>query len=444
MSTNLGLRGLVVASALLLALSSAARAETAKIEFWHAMGGNLGKTIERIVEQYNNSQANYKVEAVYKGSYNDTYNAGVAAFRAKKQPHVLQVLSWGTGQFISAKGVYVSISDVMGMAGVKFDQSIYNPGVIAYYSDNDGNLLSMPWNSSTPILFWNKEIFAKVGLDPENPPGTWEEMYWMSKRIIDRGGATCGFTIGWQFWVLENLGAWHNVELSTNGNGFGDINSELAMNKPFFVEMVQALADWQKEGVFKYGGRRGDPNKLFTTGECAMVLNSSAYYGGFKKTVTFSEKSIGQTFLPYWASKVESPQNSFIGGATLWVFSGHDDVEYSAVADFFQFLSLPEVQKDWHVSTGYIPITTAAYDLAAKEGHYERNPGADIAIKQVSFNKATLNSRGHRLATLLQIGDIMNNELEAVWSGQKSAQQALDDGVRQANEANKRFVRSLQ
>ena len=284
------LKGLVVCSALTVGSTVNANAETT-IKFWHAMGGNLGKTIERIVTDYNASQKDFTVEAVYKGSYNDTYNAGVAAFRSKKPPHILQVLSWGTGQFMAAKGVAEPVIKIMTDAGVKFDQSIYNSGVAGYYSDTDGNLLSLPWNSSTPILFYNKAAFEKAGLDPNSPPSTWEEMHWVSKRLIEKGAATCGFTIGWQFWTLENLGAWHNVELSTNGNGFESINSKLAMNKPFFVDMIDTFAAWQKEGVFKYGGRTGNPNKLYTTGECAMVLNSSAYYGGFKKTVTFGAEN---------------------------------------------------------------------------------------------------------------------------------------------------------
>ena len=434
----------ITVSAMVLLPTVPAAADTTKIKFWHAMGGNLGETIERITDGYNASQSDYQVDAVYKGSYNDTYNAGIAAFRSGEAPQILQVLSWGTGQFMAAKGAYVSVTDVMEGAGVEFDPRLFNPGVIAYYSDSEGNLLSMPWNSSTPILFWNKSAFADAGLDPEVPPSTWEEVYQMSKQILDRGAAKCGLTIGWQFWVLENLGAWHNVELSTNGNGFESLNSELAINKPFFVEFVQTLADWQKEDVFKYGGRRGDPNKLFTNGECAMVINSSAYFGGFKKTVTFGEENLGQTFLPYWASKVDAPQNTFVGGATLWVFSRHDDDDYKAVADFFNYLTSASVQLDWHMSTGYIPITNEAYELAKSEGHYEKNPGSDIAIKQVALNAPTAHSRGHRLVTLLQIGDIMNNELESVWAGDKTAQQALDDAVSQANDINQRFLRTLQ
>jgi len=436
--------GAIVMMTLVFLPMSQAWAQAKKVQFWHAMGGNLGKTIERITDDYNKSQSNYHIDAVYKGGYNDTYNSGIAAFRTGKPPHILQVLSWGAGQFLSTKGVIVPVSEIMEMGGKVFDQSVYNPGIAAYYSDSNGKLLSLPWNSSTPILFYNKAAFEAAGLDPGNPPGTWEEMYWMSKRIVDRGAAKCGFTVGWQFWVLENSGAWHNVELSTNGNGFENIDSKLAVNKPFFIEMVQAWADWQKEGVFKYGGRQSKPNMLFNSGECAMYIQSSAGYASIKRANTFGIENLGQTFLPYWASKVKQPQNSIIGGGTLFVFSGHDNEEYKGVADYFSHLSKAEVQKDWHVETGYIPITNAAYELARAEGHYKNNPGTDIAIKQVGFNTPTRHSRGHRMATLLQIGDILNSELENVWSGNKTAEQALNDAVSQANEMNHRFVMGLK
>jgi sn-glycerol 3-phosphate transport system substrate-binding protein len=414
-----------------------------KIEFWHAMGGALGETMDKMVADFNTSQDEYVVDAIFKGGYNDAYNAGIAAVRTGNPPAILQVLSWGAGGLIAADNVIKPVSEIMEEAGVEFDQNAFIPAVGAYYSDADGNLLSMPWNSSTPILFYNKAIFAEAGLDPEDPPDTWERMAAISKQIVSSGAAPCGFTIGWQFWVLENSGAWNDVELTTNGNGFGSVDSELQINKPFFVNMIDQISDWQEDGTFKYGGRRGKPDQLFATGECAMVLQSSAALGGLRRSVDFGIENIGQGFLPYWASQTDEPQNTIVGGATLWSFQGLTSEEYEAVANFFQYISSPEIQKQWHYDTGYVPTTKAAYSLAKDEGYYEENPGADIGIRQLLDNTPTARTRGHRLVALLQIGDIINNELEAVWAGDKTAQQAMDDAAKQANELNATMAASL-
>lgn len=273
------------------------------------------------------------------------------------------------------------------------------------------------------------------------PPATWAEVADAAKKT-QAAGYPCGFTTAWQSWVhLENFSAWHNQPIGTKANGFEGFDTELVFNSPAHVKHVQQMADWQKDGIFKYGGRRGDGQALFTEGQCVMCTQSSAGYSGIKKTAEFE---FGMGMLPYWPEIAEKPQNSIIGGATLWTFDGHQKEDYLCVAEFFKYLSSAEVQAEWHQGTGYLPITYAAYDLTKKQGYYDQNPGTETALKQMTLNDPTANSRGLRFGNFVQIRDVINEELENVWGGKKSAQQALDDAVKRGNAMLRKFEKTVK
>lgn len=424
-----------VSSALMLASASASAAT--EIEWWHAMGGNLGEKVNEIAEKFNASQSDYVVKPVYKGNYTETMTGAVAAFRAKQQPHIVQVFEVGTATMMSAKGAVYPVYELMADAGVDFDQSKYLSAVTGYYTDSDGNMLSMPFNSSTPVLYYNKTVFDQAGVEP---PKTWEQMGDVAKKLLDNG-VKCGFTTGWQSWVqIENLGARHNQPIATNNNGFDSTDNEMLINGDLWVKHIDQLAKWQQNGTFKYGGRRSDSAPMFYSGECAMYMNSSASYAGIKGNVSDFEFGVAQ--LPYWESQIKQPQNTIIGGATLWVLQGHDKSEYEGVAQFFSFLSKADIQADWHQFTGYLPITHAAYDLSKEQGFYDKNPGTDVAITQMTSVSPTPASKGIRLGNFVQIRDVINEELEGVWSGDKTAQQALDKAVERANGLLAKFARA--
>jgi sn-glycerol 3-phosphate transport system substrate-binding protein len=420
-------------------LPQAALAAT-EIEWWHAMGGELGEKVNEIAEGFNASQSDYLLKPVYKGNYTETMTAAIAAFRAGQQPHIVQVFEVGTASMMSAKGAIKPVHELMAESGEPFDPKDYLSAVTGYYTDADGNMLSMPFNSSTPVLYYNKDAFAKAGLDPESPPATWPEVE-AAARKLQAAGYPCGFTTGWQSWVqLENFSAWHNVPFATKANGFGGVDTELAFNSPLHVKHIGTLASWQKEKIFDYGGRRSDSAPKFYNQECAMYMNSSASYAGVKANAKDFEFGVGQ--LPYWP-EAGRPQNSIIGGATLWVLGGHDEEAYDGVARFFSYLSSPEVQADWHQFTGYLPITHAAAKLTREQGFYDRNPGTDVAIMQMTGAEPTENSKGLRLGNFVQIRDVINEELEAIWNGSKSAEQGLNDAVSRGNALLRRFEKTV-
>ncbi len=417
-------------------LSASALAAT-EIQWWHAMGGVNGDRVNKIANDFNATQSDFKVVPVYKGNYTETMTAAVAAFRAKQQPHIVQVFEVGTATMMAAKGAVYPVEQVMKDAGEPFDKSVYLPAVISYYQTSKGELLSMPFNSSTPVLWYNRDAFKKAGIS--SPPKTWDDMKSASEKLV-AAGYKCGFSFGWQSWVMiENYSAWHNLPTGTKENGFAGLDTEFTFNNGAVKKRLASIADWSKNKLFTYGGRRGDSLSMYTNAECGMWMNSSAYYGSIKKQAKFD---FAQTMLPLDTDVAGKPQNSIIGGATLWVLRGHDKGDYKGVAKFMTYMSSPEVQAWWHQETGYVPITTPAYELSKKQGFYDKNPGTDTAIKQLSLNAPTPNSRGLRYGSFVQIRDILNEEMEAIWNGSKTAVKALDDAAARGNKLLRKFEKA--
>ena len=425
-----------VAAAAVLVSAQGAVAQT-EIQFWHAMGGNLGETVNQLADGFNKSQSEYKVNAVYKGSYPETLTAAIAAFRAKQAPHIVQVFEVGTANMMAAKGAIYPVYQLMADAKEPFDPKAYIGPVYGYYSTTDGKLLSMPFNSSTPVLYWNKELLAKAGLDPNKGPTTWPQLGEMAKKAV-AAGAKCGFTPQWQTWTLiENYGAWHNLPYATKENGFGGTDIELKFNDAPRVKLIQMMADWSKDKTFVYGGREGKSDTLFNGGECAFRIGSSGSAAGAEKAL--GQDKVGIGMMPYSPDVAPKPQNSIIGGATLWVLQGRPAAEYKGVAKFLNYLSTTPVQAKWHQETGYVPITVAASEATEKEGFYKKFPGRDIAVTELTLNPPTANSKGLRIGNFVQIRDIVDEELESVWSGKKDAKTALDDAVKRGNEQLRKF-----
>jgi sn-glycerol 3-phosphate transport system substrate-binding protein len=440
----INLRKLIFIAAMLtlVVFPASVLAEPITVNWWFAHGGRLGEKVQEIVAGFNNSQNQYKVVATYKGSYPDTMTAGIAAFRSKSPPHILQVFEVGTATMMAAKGAIKPVYEVMAESGLPFDPNAYLSTVTGYYTTPDGKMLSMPFNSSTPVLYYNVDAFKAAGLDPAKPPKTWPEVGEVAQKLIalkDAAGKprfAAGFSTAWISWIqIENFSAWHNVPIGTKANGFEGLDTEFVYNSPLHVKHIQQLNDWQKDKTFIYGGRTNVGNAKFISAEVPMYTESSAGYAGFKANAKF-EFATGM--LPYWPIP-GAPQNTIIGGASLWVMAGHPAAEYKGVAAFFNYLSSPEVQADWHQFTGYLPITMAAYELTKKQGFYQKEPGMETALKQMTLNKPTQNSKGLRFGDYVQVRDINYGELEAIFSGQKTTQQGLNDAVAAGNKLLRKF-----
>ncbi|MGA7807943.1 sn-glycerol-3-phosphate ABC transporter substrate-binding protein UgpB [Bradyrhizobium sp.] len=409
------------------------------IMWWHAMSGELGKQVERLAADFNASQTEYRIVPSYKGSYTETVTAAVFAFRSHTQPAIVQVNEIGTATMMAAKGAIYPVYELMRDEREAFSPSAYLPVVTGYYADVDGNLLSFPFNASTPILYYNKNLFRAAGLDPERPPKTWPEVGVDAKRLRDYG-AVCGFTTSWPSWIhVENFSAFHDLPIATKANGFAGLDAVLNFNNKVVVRHIAQLAQWQTSRIFDYSGRGQTAEPRFQNGECGIFIGSSATRADIKANSKFE---VGYGMMPYWPDVPGAPQNTTIGGATLWVLRDRPEAEYKGVAKFFAYLSKPDVQAAWHQNTGYLPITRAAYELTRAQGFYDRNPGAAISIEQITLKPPTENSRGLRLGSFVLIRDAIDDELEQAFAGKKSAQAALDSAVERGNRLLRQFERA--
>jgi sn-glycerol 3-phosphate transport system substrate-binding protein len=431
-SMSAGVVGLVVVMSG-VALPATAWAKT-EIQFWHAMGGQLGETVNELVKQFNQSQGDYEVKALNKGTYPEVLTGAIAAYRQKNPPHIVQVFDVGT-QTMLLSGAILPVHELLKQQEIAVNWGDFIKPVTGYYS-KDGNLYSMPFNSSSPILYYNKDVFKKSGLDPAKPPATWKQVGEVSQRILKAGAAKCGFTTSWPSWtMLENTFPWHDQPFSTNQNGYSGLDTKLLINGEFGVKHIGQLAAWQKEGVFSYGGRMGQPDPKFINGDCAMLIQSSAVIGNFKKSLKFEW---GTAQLPHWGAPYKK-QNTVVGGATLWVMKGQKAADYKGVARFMHFISEPHQQMWWHVTTGYLPITQTAIKNLEAGYHFKKNPEQWTALSQLT-NAPTPRSLGHRLGNFVQIRDAIEAELEVVFAGRKSAKEGLDSAVAKGNEILKEFA----
>jgi sn-glycerol 3-phosphate transport system substrate-binding protein len=431
-------KSLLGALALGLATSTSAFAQT-EIQWWHAMTGANNEVVNRLAEEFNNSQKDYKVVVSYKGQYADTLNAGIAAFRAGNAPHILQVFEVGTATMMGARGAIKPVYQMMADAGEKFDPKAYLPAITGYYSTAKGEMLSFPFNSSSMVMWVNKDELKKAGVT--EIPKTWPQVFDAAKKLKAAGHETCGFSSAWTTWaMIEQFSAWHNVPMATKANGLDGFDTEMKFNSPLHVKHLQSLIDLQKDKTYDYSGRDSKSEGRFTSGECAIFLNSSGFYGNVKANAKFDYTSMP---MPYYPDVQGAPQNSIIGGASLWVMGGKKDEEYKGVAKFFTFLSDTDRQAKLHQESGYLPITKAAYEKTKASGFYEKNPVLQTPLLELTNKEPTENSRGLRFGNMVQIRDVVSEEIEAALAGQKSAKDALDAGVTRSNQILRQFERSV-
>jgi sn-glycerol 3-phosphate transport system substrate-binding protein len=432
------LTGLTLAAATVFSTSASAQIE---IQWWHALTGANNDVVVRLADEFNKSQTEYKVVPSYKGGYADTMNAGIAAFRAGNAPHILQVFEVGTATMMAAKGAIKPVHQMMQEAGEKFDPNAYLPTITGYYSTLKGEMLSFPFNSSSAVMWYNKDAFKKAGLDPDAPPKTWPEVFAAAKKLKAAGYDTCGFSNAWATWVnVEQFSAWHNLPIGTKANGMEGFDTTLTFNNPTLVRHLETLVELQKDKTYDYSGRTNAGEGRFTSGECPIFLTSSAFFGNVAANAKFAW---GNAPMPYYPDVAGAPQNSIIGGASLWVMGGKKAEEYKGVAKFFSFLSRTDKQIELHQKSGYLPITKAAYEQTKASGFYKERPHLETPLLELTNKAPTENSRGLRFGNMVQLRDMWSEEIESALSGKKSAKQALDDAVSRGNALLRQFEKTV-
>jgi sn-glycerol 3-phosphate transport system substrate-binding protein len=413
-----------------LALATTPALAVTELQWWHAMTGANNDAVNRLADEFNASQSDYKVVPTYKGNYGETLNAGIAAFRAGTAPHIMQVFEVGTATMMSAKGAVKPVYQLMKDAGEPFDANAYLPAITGYYSTTKGEMLSFPFNSSSMVMWANLDALKAIGLS--EPPKTWPDLFAAAKKLTQNG-----FPTTWVTWLnIEQLSAWHNVPVATKANGMDGLDTTLEINGPLQVKHLGNLAEAQKDKSFDYSGRYDSGFGRFTAGECPIMFGSSGSYGNVKGAAKFAWASAP---MPYYPDVPGAPQNSIIGGASLWVMGGKKPDEYKGVAKFFTFLSDTDRQAKLHQTTGYMPITKAAYEKSKADGFYDKNPALETPIKELTNKPPTENSRGLRLGNLPQMRDMWAEEIEATLAGKKTAKQALDEAATRGNAMLRQF-----
>jgi len=431
------------ASMLAAATPAVAQAQPTELQFWHAFQGPLGEITQDVVNRFNASQPTYRLNAVYKGAYQEVLQAGIAAWRAGQAPHILMVYDIGTGTMINAGAAVKYASDVFQEAGLALDPAKYLAGVRGYYSLPDGRLASMPFAGSTALLWWNRDLFAKAGLPTDRAPATWPEVEAAAGKL--KSAAPCALTVASVPWSeFEQYSAIHDLPVATKGNGFGGLDAELAYDNPGMVKHLARLIRLEKEGLFRYKGRDNFSSgvQAFLQGECAMVITSSASRADIARGAKFDWAA---SLLPFDPAVKAEPVNSLIGGNSLWTMTapGRSAAEYKGVAAFYAFISQPENDFAWHKATGYVPITLEGYETARRAGYYDATPGADVAVRQLTRSGFTDNNRGIRLGRFTEIRNILQEEVERAFQGQQDAEAAMKATVSRSNRTLRDFQRSV-
>jgi sn-glycerol 3-phosphate transport system substrate-binding protein len=449
---SLGKAALVAsASPLGTVLATPALAQSGPVEvtFWHGLAQPLGGQLEAIVASFNESQNRFRVVPSFRGSYPETMVAAIAAFRAGTAPHIVQMFEVGTGTMMAAGRAIKPVHELLAETGVAIDFDDYLPAVRGYYSLADGRMMGMPFNSSTAIMFYNKDMFRRAGLNTEQAPRTWAELR-TAAAALRRAGVEVPFTTAWPTWTqVEQFSAIHNVPLATLDNGFGGLNAELRVNNPTMVRHLNTLVEMGRENQFRWGGRDGAGDAIFASGTAAMIHASSGARSRYVREVPGGLANLGAAMLPFYDDVQGAPINSIIGGAAFWAMNRGPNVtrsadENRAIAEFYRFIAQPQIAARWHTETGFLPVTRTAFEQVRASGFYQQNPGADIPIQQLlrGGGQMTGNSRGIRLGGFVEIRVAMQEEMERALQGQQTAQQAMDNSVSRGNTVLRNFERA--
>jgi sn-glycerol 3-phosphate transport system substrate-binding protein len=437
-------RRTLLAAPIVLAAGRTRAADKIRIVWWHAMTAALADEVTRIADGFNASQDAVQIEAVYKGGYSDVLTATIAASRAGQAPHLTQIFEVGTGTMLSAGKAVKPVWELTKETGLPIDPQSYIPAVRGYYSLSDGRMASMPFNSSTAVMWYNKDAFRKAGLDPDKAPATWQEVVQAAATIKRKDAAPVPMTTSWPVWIqLEQYSALHNLPFASRSNGFDGLDAELAFNSKAHVKHIDRLLTMAKDGTFKFAGRDTAADPLIISGEAAISFGSSGTRGNLVKS---ARHDWAEAYLPYDPEIIKAPMNAIIGGASLWTMTApnRSPAEYKAVAEFLKYIGKADVDSIWSQKTGYVPVTFAAYEMSRQQGFYARNVGADIPVEQLARGTMTANTKGLRLGRLAEIRNIIQEELEQALQGGQTAQQALDSAATRGNKVLREFAKSAK
>lgn len=430
---------LATAAAVML-VSGAQAAEKTKFDFWFGLSGDLEKRVQEVCGRFNASQNEFEVVCTSQGNYDAALQNTIAAFRAGKQPTVVQVYDVGTATMMLSDA-FVPSYQLMKDNGYDIDWNDYIGGIAGYYASSKGQMFSFPFNSSTALLYWNKGAFEKIGKTAA--PKTWEEAH-DDMVALKKAGYECPMAINvsqnesWQ--LLEQFSAIHGEPIATKNNGYDGLDAELTFNKTKFVEYIKDMKAWYDDGLVKIKSKDlgQDMVQAFAAGDCQMIMTSVGDHGTVGRTAK-QGLSWDVAMLPVYSGTER--KNSLVGGASLWTLKGKSAAEYKGAAAFLAFIAEPESALFWSTVTGYIPVTKSGFEFMKKEGFYDKAPykGREVAIESLTYTPPTPLTRGIRLGGFTQIRAEVGNGLQSIFAGKEDVQTGIDGMVTRGNAILRRF-----
>ena len=430
-------RLLLVAASTLALFCLAPQLAFAKVQitWWHAMSGSNGKVVDQIVKDFNAAHPDIELKALYTGTYEETLTKYITAYRSHTAPSLVQSYEVGTQTMLSS-GAIVPVYQIPEMMGEKWDWAQYVIPITNYYASG-GNLWSMPFNSSTAMLYYNKDLFAKAGLDPNRPPQTWEELEADGEKLLQSGAVKHVLSFGWPDWMFEQQFAIHNQLFTDHENGRNGLATKVLFNDALGEKVLATWTRLAKENIFIYGGPEYSANAAFQSGQIAMLLQSTSSLAGIEQGSPFK---VGTGFLPRFEGYPRG--NSVVGGASLWVTKGQSKEELRAVWTFLKYLAQPRLSVEWHKGTGYFPSVNAAVQELLGEGWFSKDQNYLTAFLEIlSGRRDTAAATGVRMGPFVQVREFERTAIEKSVSGQLSPKAALDEAARKSNQLLEDFAR---
>ncbi len=400
-----------------------------EVVFWHAMGGNLEETLTTIVSDYNASQSDYEVVAIFQGSYEEALTKFNTVAGTSDAPAIMQTFEVGT-KYMVESGNIQPVQKFIDADSYDINQWEKN---ISNYYNVDGTQYSMPFNSSTPVLIYNKDAFTAAGLDAENPPMTYSALKEASQKLTIQDGSNTtqyGFSVLNYGWFFEQLVAVQGGHFVDNDNGRTASAQEVTFNQDEGLNVFTLISDMYNDGTYYNSGTSWDDIRAaFLSGKTAMYLDSSA---GVKAMVDSAEFEVGVSYLPIPDGKER--EGVIIGGASLWMSSGLDEEIQQGAWDFMKYVSSAEVQADWHLQTGYFAINPAAYDLDVVKEVWEAYPQLKVTVNQLRETKSSTATQGALISVFPEARQKVVSAMESLYQG-ADPQQALDQAASEINRA---------
>ena len=407
-------------------MADASEVDKTTISFWHSMGGVNGQAIDTLVQKFNDeNEYGITVEAEYQGSYDDALNKLKSAQIGNMGADLVQVYEIGT-RFMIESGWIVPMQSMVNAD--EYDTSVLEPNLAAYYTIND-MLYSMPFNSSTPLMYYNKDMFDAAGIT--EIPDSLEAIAQIGDKLLD-GGAQEVMSLGIYGWFFEQFIGKQGLEYANNGNGRTEAATAVAFDENGAAANI--LNEWKNLYDLGYApnvGKGGDAGLAdFSAGKSAITLGSTASLKQILQDVD-GKFEVGTAYFPKVKSTDEGGVS--IGGASLWALDNSDPKKLRATWEFVKFLISPESQAFWNAETGYFPVNVDAHDEDVFKENIEKYPQFETAIDQL--HDSAPQYAGALLSVFSEARAIVESEIESMLNGNETVDEAVDSMASQINDA---------